>query len=413
MRIVVTGLNHRSASLATREAMSISREQLPGALVRLHAQVHRGVILATCNRTEIYTTTADHSDAVRAFIDDQFRVDSRELESSLYTLEHDHAVEHLYRVAASLDSLIIGESEILGQVRDAFSVASRQGVAGGVIAHVFHNALRVGKRARAETGIGRNALSVSRAAVELVRRLTSDLESRTAVIVGVGEASALAGQALRDAGVSSLVVANRTPSHGEELATDLGAVVAPLDDLSALIGDADVVVTSTGASDFVLSADVVQRSMSGRAGRPLVVMDLAMPRDVEPAAADIPGVHLYSMYDLELIAEANHKEREVEAVKAETIVADEVAKFRTWWKAQEVTPTIAGIRDHAESIRLAEVARTLKRLNGAGPEAADAVDALSKALVKKLLHGPTRTLHDRNDQALTEAARALFGLAEE
>jgi glutamyl-tRNA reductase len=190
-------------------------------------------------------------------------------------------------------------------------------------------------------------------------------------------------------------------------------VVAPLDDLSALIGDADVVVTSTGASDFVLSADVVQRSMSGRAGRPLVVMDLAMPRDVEPAAADIPGVHLYSMYDLELIAEANHKEREVEAVKAETIVADEVAKFRTWWKAQEVTPTIAGIRDHAESIRLAEVARTLKRLNGAGPEAADAVDALSKALVKKLLHGPTRTLHDRNDQALTEAARALFGLAEE
>ncbi len=413
MPIVVTGLNHRSASLATREAMSIGRTQLPDALARLHARVDRGVILATCNRTEVYTTAVDHGQAVRAFIGDQFGVDPNELESSLYTLEHDHAVEHLYRVAASLDSLIIGESEILGQVRDAYSAASRHGVAGGVIAHVFHNALRVGKRARTETGIGRNALSVSRAAVELVRRLTSELESRSALLVGVGEASAMAGQALRDAGVSSLVVANRTPSHGKELASDLGAMVASLDDLASLIGDADVVVSSTGASDFVLSADVIQRGMAERVARPLVIMDLAMPRDVEPAAADIPGVHLYTMYDLELIAEANRKERESEAAKVETIVAEEVARFRAWWKAQEVTPTIAGIRDHAEAMRLAEVSRTLKRLNGTGPEAAEAVDALSKALVKKLLHGPTRTLRERNDQALTEAARSLFGLTDE
>lgn len=416
MRIAVTGLNHRTASLATREALALTRDQLPGALSRLHEQVDRGVILSTCNRTEVYFTTDERDQgerAARAFIAGQFAIDPDALEKSLYTFEHDEAVQHLYRVASSLDSLIIGESEILGQVRDAYSAASTGGLAGGVLAHVFHNALRVGKRARTETGIGRNALSVSRAAIEVARRLMEDLTSRNALIVGVGEASGLAGQALRDAGVSALTVANRTPAHGEALASELGAMLAPLSELESLIEQADVVVSATGAPDFVLHASTVRDAMEHRSDRPLVLMDMAMPRDIEPDAADIPGVHLYTMYDLELVAEANRMEREVEAAKVETIVAEEVGAFRDWWKTQEVTPTIAGMREHAESVRSAEVTRTLKRLDGLGDEARDAVEAMSRAIVNKLLHKPTRTLRERNDQALTEAARELYGLGDE
>lgn len=416
VHIVVTGLNHRSASLAIREALTLAGWQLPAALARLREYVDRGVILATCNRTEVYFMATNRSRgelAAHAFIADQFAVDPNALEPSLYIFEHAEAVQHLYRVASSLDSLILGESEILGQVRDAYSAASASGLAGGILARVFHNALRVGKRARSETSIGRNALSVSRAAVELTRRLTGDLTSRLALIIGVGEASRLAGQALQDAGVSSLVVVNRTPEHGKELARELNARVAPMTELESLVGQADIVVSSTAAGEFVLHEKTVRRAMERRPDRHLILMDMAMPRDVEPEAADIPGVHVYTMYDLELVAEANRKEREAEAAKVNAIVEEEVDAFRGWWRTQEVTPTIAGIREHAEAVRSAEVSRALKRLNGLGTLDRDTLEAMSRALVNKLLHNPTRILRERNDQAFTETARELFGVGDE
>ena len=413
MQVFLTGLSHHSAPLAVRETLSIPSERLDAALGTLERHAGRGVILSTCNRTEVYAVVHDaaHGDtAFDGFVKDELGIDPDELRPHLYTLEQDEAVAHLFRVASSLDSQIVGESEILGQVRDAFGVASRRGMAGGALAHLFHSAIRTGKRARTETAIGRNALSVSRACVELARRGVGDLTSKRGLVVGVGEASRLAAQALRDAGLVQLTVANRTRAHAEELAEDLGGAAAALDDLPRLLGAADVVVTSTGAPDFVVTRQQVEEAMEGRAERPLVVIDIALPRDVEPSAAEVRGVRLYTLDDLEAIAEANRREREGESAKVEVIVAEEVARFRSWWDARSVTPTIASIRHQAEAFRAAEVNRTLPKLNGLSPEQAKRVDAMTKALVKKLLHGPTKTLRERKDESFTQSARELFGL---
>ena len=413
MRILLTGLNHRSAPLATREAVSLARSEVPAALVTLKSRAGHGVILSTCNRMEVYTSAPDSHrgrEALMGFMEHQFGVSTDDLDPYLYTMEHDAAVEHLYRVASSLDSLIIGESEILGQVRDAYSMAAREGAAYGVLNHVFHHALRVGKRTRSETAIGRNALSVSRACVELTRRTVGDLRPLRVLLVGVGVAGRLAAGAFRDAGVGSLVVTNRTWAHAEELANDVGGEVAALDDLPDLLRQSDIVVCSTGAPDFIIGAELVRESAEARGGRPLFIIDVAVPRDVDPAAAEVPGVHLYTMYDLEMIAEANRLERESEASKAELIVQEEVGRFRAWWDARAVTPTIAGLRHRAEAIRAKEASRTVQRLPGLSPDAREGVEAMTKALVKKLLHDPTQVLRDRNDETLTQAARELFDL---
>ena len=413
MFVFLTGLSYRSAPLAVRETLSIAGDRLPSALATLERHAGRGVILSTCNRTEVYSVVRDEEHgraAFDGFVKDELGVDPDYLRPHLYTLEEDAAVGHLFRVASSLDSQIIGESEILGQVRDAFGTASRAGMAGGALAHLFHSAIRTGKRARTETAIGRNALSVSRACVELARLALGDLGSKRGLVVGVGEASRLAAQALRDAGLGELTVANRTRAHAEELAESLGGEAASLDELPRLLAAADVVVTSTGAPDFVITREQIESAMAGRAHRPLLVVDIALPRDVEPTAANVPGVQLHTLDDLEAIAEANRREREAEASKVEAIVAQEVERFRSWWDARGVTPTIASIRHQAEAVRAAEVSRTMPKLNGLSPAQAERIDAMTKALVKKLLHGPTKSLRERRDESFTQSARELFGL---
>ena len=265
MRILMTGLSHRSAPLAVREAVSLSHEQVPDALGTLQEIVGRGVILSTCNRTEVYTIAreaAHGSEALDAFFESQRPGEADTLRPFLYNLEQEEAVRHLFRVASGLDSLIIGESEILGQVRDAFGMASRHGTAPGVLAHLFHSAIRTGKRARTETEVGRNALSVSRACVALMRRVRGDASNQHALIVGVGEASRLAAQALRDAGTRSMTIANRTPDNAHELAEEMGASVASLDQLPRLLAEADVVVSSTGAPDFVVDRGTVEHTQT-------------------------------------------------------------------------------------------------------------------------------------------------------
>ncbi|MDA0798893.1 MAG: glutamyl-tRNA reductase [Chloroflexi bacterium] len=409
----MTGLSHRTAPLATRESVSFTRDQLPDALETLKDIAGRGVVVSTCNRTEVYTVARDGEtgrDALDAFFTSISG--NSDLAPHLYTLEQEDAVKHLYRVASSLDSLIIGESEILGQVRDAFGVASRHGTAPGVLAHVFHSALRTGKRARTETAISRNALSTSRACVEISRRAMGDLSQRHALIVGVGEASKLAAQALRDAGIASIRIANRTLANALDLSQALSADVATLDRLPELISEADIVVTSTGAPDFVIGLKTMYDAMSSRQDRPLLMIDLAVPRDVDPAVADLDGITLRTMDDLEAIAEANRRERETEALKVESIVDEEMDRFNAWWASRGMTPTIAGMRHRAEDIRAAEVAKTIAHVEGLTVEHAERLEAMTKSLVKKLLHDPTKALRDRNDESFTQAARELFALDE-
>ena len=413
MRILMTGVSHRSAPLATREALSLTRDQLPEALETLKNHAGHGVILSTCNRTEVYTIAHDIEHgrlALDNFVADQFRIEVPKIRQHLYDLEQFDAVTHLFRVAAGLDSLIIGESEILGQVRDAFGVASREGAAPGVLAHVFHSAIRTGKRARTETHIGKNALSISRACTELARRVLGDLSRSHGLIVGVGEASQLAAKAVADAGVRSIVIANRTPEHAREIAESVNADIASLDELPRLLAEADIVISSTGAPDFVITREQVAEAVARRNGRPLLIIDIAVPRDVAPEAAQIGGVRLFTMEDIEAIAEANRRERESEAVKVEHIVGQEVGKFRHWWDSRGATPTIAEIRRQAEGMRAAEVAKTFAGESGLSSEHAEKVDAMTKALIKKLLHDPTKALRDRKDESFTQAARELFGL---
>jgi glutamyl-tRNA reductase len=409
----MTGLSHRTAPLATRESVSFTRDQLPEAIETLKDAAGHGVILSTCNRTEVYTVARDGEtgrEAINAFF--ASASGGVDLEPYLYTLEQDEALRHLYRVASGLDSLIIGESQILGQVRDAFGVASQQGAATGALAHVFHSALRTGKRARTETHISRNALSTSRACVEISRRAMGDLARRHALIVGVGEASKLAAQALRDAGVASMTIANRTLANAFELSKAMGADVATLDRLPELMGKADIVVTSTGAPDFLISPSTVYEAMSYRRGQEMLIVDLAVPRDVDPAAGDIEGVTLRTMDDLEAVAEANRRERETEAVKVEAIVEEEVGRFNQWWESRGIMPTIASIRHDAEELRSTELAKTIAKMNGLQAGDAERLEAMTKALVKKLLHDPTKALRDRNDESFTQTVRELFALDE-
>ena len=413
VQIVVTGVNHHTAPLETREQLSLTRAQVPEALDLLKQTYGKGVVVATCNRTEIYTIAEERHatpKALDAFLKAQFGVDVADAEPYLFTLRQEEAVQHLFRVASGLDSLILGESEVLGQVREAYSAATTHDSAGGTLTKLFHAALRVGKRARTETAIGRNAMSVSRASVETARRLLGDLRPRKALVVGVGEASKLAAQALKDAGVEWLVITNRTPQHAEELAQDLEAAVAPLDKLPELLAQADIVVTSTAAPEYLIDSSLLGEVMPHRQDRPLFLMDLAVPRDVDPAVEDMPGVHVYDLDHLEMVAESNRREREAEAVKVETIVEEEVGKFQAWWDTQQVTPTISAIHHQAEEVRNTELERTLRSLAHLPEKDLKRIEALSKALVKKLLDAPTRSLRDRRDEEHTQAARKLFGI---
>lgn len=415
MRIVMTGLSHHTAPLQTRERLSLTSETLSSALETLQRHAGHGVIVATCNRTEIYTLApsrerGEHS--IERFIEEQFDVEAESVRGHLYTLEQSEAVAHLFRVASGLDSQILGESEVLGQVRDAFSAARQRGASGGAMAHLFHSALRTGKRARTETAIGRNALSLSRACITLARRAVGSPEGKRVLVVGVGEASRLAGLALRDSGAASIVIANRTPANAAELAHELDAEVASLDNLASLLAQADLAVAATAAPDFILSASLIEEAAAARNGKPLVIMDMAVPRDVDPAAGAVPGVHVYTLDDVESLAEANRQQREAEARHVEAIVAEETEKFRQWWKGRGVTPTIAAIRNDAEQIRAAEVARTVERMEGLSEDDARRIEQMTKALVKKLLHQPTAHLRERNDESETQSARRLFGLDE-
>lgn len=415
MRIVLTGVSHRIAPLEVREELSVTSETLPAALDALQEHAGRGVIVGTCNRMEVYTlapTANRGAAAIERFIEAHFRVDADAHRRHLRTLEQDEAVEHLFRVASGLESQIIGESEVLGQVRDAFSASRRRGIAGGALAHLFHSALRTGKRARTETAIGRNALSASRACAALARRALGSLEGARALIIGVGEASRLAGLALRDAGAGSIVVANRSPANAIPLARELDADIAPLDDLASLLAEADIAVTATAAPDFVVSREVVAEAAARRNGRPLAIIDMAVPRDVDPSAEAEEGVSLFTLDDLDALTEANRLERQAESERVEEIVAEETARFREWWKARAATPTIAAMRLEAERLRAAETSRTLGRMSGLSEDDAERIEKMTKALVKKMLHHPTSRLRERNDESLTQSARELFGLDE-
>lgn len=420
MSVVVVGLNHRTVPLHVLERMTVDGARLPKALHDLRARPHlsEAVVLSTCNRTEIYAVAERYHgaiDDVRTFLTDLSGLNVDAFADHLYAYHDDMAVAHLFKVAAGLDSAVVGESEILGQVRTALEVADAEGAAGGELHRLFTAALVAGRRVRVETGIGRGTTSVSQAAVAMAADRLGTLEGRRILVLGAGEigagmAAALAGTAV----IGDIVVANRTRARAVELAKRIGGRVVDFYELGSALEQVDLVLTSTGASSMIVDADDVATVMEHRGGRPLLIVDVAVPRDVDPAAGGIDGVTLLDMDDLRAFAESSLAERRKEIPLVQTILANEVARFQERLAAREVAPLIVELRARAEQIRRAEIERLASRPGGLDDDTRAQVEALTRSIVNKLLHEPTVRLKEEaataRGERLADALRHLFAL---
>jgi len=422
MHILVLGVNHKSAPVGVRERVAFGPETLPDALLDLtqRPEVREAAILSTCNRTECYCAVGDLESArqaVTSWLAGFHTVTAEDLRPHLFAFHDREAITHLFRVAGSLDSLVVGEPQILGQLKEAYRRAYNVGSLGPLLNRAFHYAFKVGKRIRTETNIGGQAVSVSYAAVELSRRIFGDLTSARVLLLGAGETIQLAGRHLREAKVARLQVANRTRERGEALARELDGRALDWEAVPEALAQADVVVTSTGSSEPVLATEWLAAAQKRRKRQALFVVDLAIPRDVPEGAERVPGVYLYTVDDLESVVEENLRTRRVEAERAEGIVEGTVTEFLRWLRNQEVVPTIKAMRAKAEAIRAQELEKTRKRLGYIPEEIEGALDRFSRALVSKLLHDPTLQLRhlseDDRGEDLIEATHQLFRLEED
>jgi glutamyl-tRNA reductase len=418
-RLLAVGLSHKTAAIEDRERTALddrhAREILRG-LGRDQA-VGEAVALSTCNRTELYAVVHDAGvgeAALRRALLEQARLEPRRLECALYTLHEEGAVAHLFRVAAGLDSMVIGESEIQGQVRAAADRAAEEGLLGPLLAGVYRQALAAGKRVRRETRVGAGTISVSSVAVDLARKRFGDLDDCRAVLIGAGRTAEGTARALLASGLRQLVVANRTPSAARALAAHFAGRGVGFDSLRQELCAADIVISSTDAPHRILRRGAIEAVMASREGRRLVVIDIAVPRDVDASVKAVPGVTLYDIDDLQQAAEANLNGRRCEAERAELIIVDELSHFREWQRARATAPDVRALWARAEAIRR----RELDRLSGGlSTEARRQLDAVTRSLVTKLLHEPTQRLRalDDRDEGLRhlESLRYLFGLHED
>jgi glutamyl-tRNA reductase len=412
--VLVVGLSHRSAPLSLLEDVSRGLGDTTDVLTELLAgAVSEAVVLSTCNRVEVYADTEGFHPGVEAVTDLLLRradVTLEELSKHLYVHWEGQAVHHLFQVAAGLDSMVVGESQILGQLRRAYGASGH--TAGRVLHELFQTALRVGKRVHSETGIDAAGQSLVSVGVEQAERVVGPLAGRPVLVVGAGSMGALAGATLRRAGVGDVVVANRTADNAARLATSLDGRGVGLEALREELAAADVVVTSTGAIGHVVSREVVAEAMAMRGDRPLAVVDLGLPRDVDPAVRTVPGVALVDLESLQEILTGSEAHAGVEAARA--IVADEVSTFLTWQKASRVAPTVVALRSRADEVVDAEIARLANRLPDLTPAERAEVEQSVRRVVQTLLHTPTVRVKELADApgalSYAEALRELFGL---
>ncbi len=410
--LVVTcvGLNHRTAPLPEREKLAFAAEELPAALSRLHDGLGGAVILSTCNRTELYATTDGAVAQAERLLDALAACKDTQVHPRLtYFLTHDEAVRHLFRVAAGIDSMVLGESQILGQVRDAMSAATEAGSLNGVLSRLLHSAIRVGKRARSQTNIGRYAVSVSSAAVALAKQSAGTLDERTVLVISAGSTGELAARSLAENGAARILVTNRTGQRAAALAEEIGGEAVPFSHLALAIAESDIVISGTGAEGFILEPELIAPAVGNRNGRELVLIDIAVPRDVDPAVRQLPAVRLFDIDDIQAVSRASMRGRRRELLRVEAHVEDEVEDFMDWWRSLDVLPVIAALRERAEDTRRREVERTLRALTELDDEQRARIEAMSRAIVKKMLDRPIARLKGGADSSLyVEALRDLF-----
>jgi glutamyl-tRNA reductase len=413
--LLALGASHKTASLELRERIALPTGRAARVLAELteHHAVHEAVALFTCNRTELYLIAADAVDAENAALatlSRQAGLRPTELLGSLYSLRGREAVEHLFAVTGGLDSMIVGEAEIQGQVKRAYEMALVEGVSGPVSNRLFRDALAAGKRVRSETGIARSNVSISTVAVQLASDFLGDLSGRRVLVVGAGENAELTARALRDRGVDTLFVANRRYDRALGLAQRFGGRAVTFDDMPRELEAADIVVTSTGAPHQIVGREELEFVAASRMGRPLVMIDLAVPRDIEPSVRDCPGIALYDMDDLQRAVARNMDAREAEAAEALVIVREEVARFQDWIASLDVVPTISALRRRADEVVEQVLRENESRWESLSAADRERVEVLARAVVSRLLHEPTVRLKDRSSYHYLHTIRELFAL---
>jgi glutamyl-tRNA reductase len=412
MRITLVGVSHHGAAVELRERVALRHEEAKAVASQLASAAGEAVCLSTCNRTELYVA---HDDDVPAEVPATSVLLEREpdLANALYRLSDEAAALHLFRVAAGLDSLVPGEGEILGQVRAAFEA----GATGPILDRLFRQALYAGRKARSQTAIGESPASVSAAAAALAQQVFGDLDGRRILLVGAGKVSEQAARNLISRGAEIAVVANRTLDRASELAERFRSAALPLERIEDELARADVVVSSTSSPDVVLHREQVERALRARRGRPLFLIDLAVPRDLDPAINELDGCYLYDIDDLEAVVAESLGARRREAATAERIVAEEAEQFRTWQASLDVVPAIASLRARAEEIRQGELAKAEARLGDLSDAERRAVESVTAQIVNKLLHLPTIRMKEAAAAAdgvvYADAVRHLFGLEDE
>jgi len=414
MQIYVVGVNYRKTPSAIRGKLAIGAGQLHDALLSLHDYVPQGIILCTCNRTEIYSIAQEESgeSASINFLSARANLSQADLLQHTYVYHGEAAVEHLFRVASGLDSMIIGEFEILGQVRRALEEAEKTRLVGLPLLNLFRHAVRVGRRVRAHTDISKNALSVSSVAVDLAARSIGDMSSCRVVVIGAGEAGQLAAKASKERGASQIVVVSRSQEKGRTLAAMLQGTWSPMEKLGQELAACDIAISCSGAPHTVLKFDFVEEVMNTRPDRPLVIIDIAVPPDVEYQVRQMNNIFLYDIDELTNICDSNRKQRECEILSATEILDDEVKKFISYWQELEVRPVISALVRRSEGIRQAKLDMTLKKLPHLTSEEQAHLEAMTKAIVKEVLHKPIQRLKSNNHkrEEYLEIIKELFSL---
>jgi len=412
MQVLSIGLNHTTAPVEVRERAAVAAEHLDDALKDISKQsaIEEATILSTCNRTEIYChVPTEKIETATNWLCDFHELKKQEVTPYLYTRPNEEAVKHAFRVASGLDSLVIGEPQILGQMKTAFAKAHKNGNTGKVLNRLFQNTFSVAKEIRTSTSIGSSAVSVAYAAVTLSKSIFSDISKQTVLLVGAGETIELTCRHLYRQGVRKIIVANRTMSRADGLADEFGSEVISLHELSTRLPDADMVFSSTASTLPILGKGSFEEALKIRKNRPMFVVDLAIPRDVEPQVNDLKNVFLYTVDDLQAVITENLASRKQAAVEAEKIVGDRCSEFMNWYETLASVPTLRELRDRTQAIKQSELEHARRRLL-AGDDPADVLELFAHALSQKFMHHPTESLRQQHNKELLLAARELFGL---
>ena len=418
MHIIALGHNHDTAPVEIRERFAFGPDKIGDALERVleYPEIRESVILSTCNRNEIYSVVSDADQAtnrITEFLHDFHGVERGLVDHSLYSFKHDKAVEHLFSVASGVDSMVVGETQVAAQLKEAYAHARRASSSGPVLNRLFASSFEAGKKVRHRTRVSEGSVSVSSCAVELAKKIFTNLEDKLTVLIGAGENSEQTARILKDHGAKRFIVANRTVERAASLADRLGGSGVPLEKLREVLVHADIVLTSTASPDPLLSDGDVRLLMQKRRNKPLFMIDLSVPRDIDPAVRGIGNVFLYDVDDLSGIADENRERRSTEVVRAREIIDSEVNSFMAWYRSLGVTPTIVSLRNHFESVRVQEIERIGGKLS---PDEKKHVDAATRAVLNKLLHPPTSEMKRASQEGdgvwLTMAVQRLFRITE-